>query len=230
MVYLTGDTHSNPSRFSSNHFPEGKELTKDDFVIILGDFGLLWSRVSDKTELYWINWLSKKPWITLFLDGNHENFDRIDNLEEIEMFGGKVGRLNNMIFHLKRGEVYNIDNNKIFVFGGGYSIDKAHRVVGISWWDRELPNYVEYKNGLTNLDRVNYTVDYILTHDCPVSIYESMRQKYNILKKEDYDLPKFLEEVKERSQFKHWYFGHFHFNETFREIFSCLYQNIILLG
>ena len=230
MIYLTGDTHGDPRRLNTKDFPEGKDLIKTDTVIILGDFGLIWDRTPSNTELYWYKWLSEKPWLTLFLDGNHENFDRIDNLEEIGLFGGKVGRLNNSIFHLKRGEVYNIDGNKFFVFGGGYSIDKAQRVTGISWWDREFPNHAEYKNGLDNLERCNFDVDYILTHDCPASIYEPMQQKYDIRKMANYDLPKFLEEVKNKSQFKHWYFGHFHLNEAFGESFSCLYKDVILLG
>lgn len=40
MVYLTGDCHADFSRFSPNIFPEQMEMTRDDFVIICGDFGL----------------------------------------------------------------------------------------------------------------------------------------------------------------------------------------------
>ena len=40
MIYVTGDTHADFRRFSTREFPEQKELTKDDFVIICGDFGL----------------------------------------------------------------------------------------------------------------------------------------------------------------------------------------------
>ena len=32
-------------------------------------------------EKYWLDWLDKKPFTTLFIDGNHENHDRLDAME-----------------------------------------------------------------------------------------------------------------------------------------------------
>ena len=34
MVYITGDTHAVFNRFNTKNFPEQKEMTKDDFVIV----------------------------------------------------------------------------------------------------------------------------------------------------------------------------------------------------
>jgi hypothetical protein len=79
MIYLTGDTHGDLSRLTSANWPKGKSLSKRDYLIILGDFGVLWNPKEDSSSKYWLNWLSKKPWTTLFLDGNHENFDLVDN-------------------------------------------------------------------------------------------------------------------------------------------------------
>lgn len=46
MIYLTGDTHIpidiDIDKLSSKSFPEQKQLTRDDFIVVLGDFGLLW--------------------------------------------------------------------------------------------------------------------------------------------------------------------------------------------
>ena len=39
MIYITGDCHNNFERFNTRNFPEQKEMTKDDYVIICGDFG-----------------------------------------------------------------------------------------------------------------------------------------------------------------------------------------------
>ncbi len=230
MIFLTGDTHAEVRRLSVAGFPTGKELTKNDYVIILGDFGLIWDRVPSDNEKHWCKWLSEKPWTTLFLDGNHENFNRIDLLEEIDMFGGKVGKLNNSIFHLKRGEVYTIDGHKFFTFGGGLSIDKSRRIPDISWWDRELPNYKEYKNGLDNLSKHNFKVDYILSHDISSSIYKKLDTKFGIIKTTEHDLPKYLEEIESQVDFKLWYFGHFHFNSSLDDKHICLYEDIIKLG
>lgn len=43
MIYLTGDTHGSfKRRFSVDSFPEQKDMTKDDYLIICGDFGGIW--------------------------------------------------------------------------------------------------------------------------------------------------------------------------------------------
>ena len=56
-VWITGDIHGNPARLSTNNFYEQKEFSGDkdeNIVIILGDFGLVWSRDREnKNEKYW---------------------------------------------------------------------------------------------------------------------------------------------------------------------------------
>mgnify|MGYP003293144425 CR=1 FL=1 len=37
-------------RFNISIFPEQKEMTKDDFVIICGDFGGVWNRGEESKE------------------------------------------------------------------------------------------------------------------------------------------------------------------------------------
>lgn len=123
MIFVTGDTHGDFSRFSTDCFPEGKNCTKDDFVIILGDFGGIWEREENSSERYWLNWLDKKPWTTLFLDGNHENHDRMDAMPVEEWHGGRVHRVRPTVIHLMRGQVFNIGGSSVFVFGGACSHD-----------------------------------------------------------------------------------------------------------
>ena len=41
MVFVTGDTHADFRRFGVKHFPEQKTMTRDDTVIVTGDFGIL---------------------------------------------------------------------------------------------------------------------------------------------------------------------------------------------
>lgn len=38
MVFATGDTHGNFLRFRPENFPEQKNMTKSDYVIICGDY------------------------------------------------------------------------------------------------------------------------------------------------------------------------------------------------
>ena len=71
-IYVTGDIHSEPDRFSMENFPEQKELTRDDYMIICGDFGLVWAEDKEsKRETWWLDWLEDKNYTTLFVDVNH---------------------------------------------------------------------------------------------------------------------------------------------------------------
>ena len=78
MIYITGDCHCNFERFNTENFPEQKEMSKDDYVIICGDFGLVWDNGGE--DIWWRKWLEQKPFTTLFVDGNHENFDLLYEL------------------------------------------------------------------------------------------------------------------------------------------------------
>lgn len=40
MTFVTGDTHGDFTRFSADSFPEQKGMTKDDYVVVRGDFGV----------------------------------------------------------------------------------------------------------------------------------------------------------------------------------------------
>lgn len=42
MIYITGDTHSNFRRFESDKFSIKNKMTKNDYIIICGDFGGVW--------------------------------------------------------------------------------------------------------------------------------------------------------------------------------------------
>lgn len=75
MIFVTGDTHGDYNRFRTDIFPEQKSMTKADYVIICGDFGL-WSE--SKEQKHKLDWLEDKPFTTLFVDGNHENYDLLN--------------------------------------------------------------------------------------------------------------------------------------------------------
>ena len=192
MIYITGDCHGDWRRFSLDCFPEQKETTRNDYVIICGDFGL-WHDTS--SERYWLDWLNNKPFTTLFVDGNHENYDRLNNFEEIDFLGGKAHQIRENIYHLMRGYVFKICDKKIFAFGGASSHDiedgilnetdfdsyndfraawkewdkkgKMFRVNHYTWWSDEMPNEKEKERGIENLKKCNNDVDFIVSHCCP---------------------------------------------------------------
>jgi hypothetical protein len=222
-VFVTGDTHcpQDIHKLNTKYFLEGKNLTKDDVVIILGDFGLLWSNIKDKEEKWWTQWLNNKPWTTLFLDGNHENHSRLSQLPETNMFGGKVGVVSHSIFHLKRGEVYTFNNKKAIAIGGAMSIDKQYRTEFISWWKEELLSYQEESYVLEQIQ--NHNPDFILSHTCPQFLIPHILN--DICKYSDPTSKFFSHVLDTYEDFEHWYFGHFHRDITYMN-FTCCYNEI----
>jgi hypothetical protein len=201
-------------------------------VVIVGDFGFIFTNTRDgqpsKEERHWLDWLDNCPWTTLFLDGNHENFDRLYQLPEVDMFGDKVGQASETVFHLKRGRIYEIEGLKFFTFGGAQSVDKEHRVLGLSWWPQEEPSTAELMQGMQTLEKANFKVDYVLTHTAPASVAMNMDPDQLLVKYQPYGLTKFLDEVKEKTEFKKWFFGHFHDDEYFEDgKFHLVYRKVI---
>ena len=91
MIYVTGDCHGEWSRFDEDIFPEQKEMSRNDYVVVLGDFGI-WADTKEEKER--LDALEKKSFTLLFIDGNHENFDRLyHEFSEIEFCGGKAHQI-----------------------------------------------------------------------------------------------------------------------------------------
>ena len=246
MIYITGDTHSDFSRFTEENFPIQSEMTKDDYVIICGDFGGVWTSEEESSrEKDALDWLDNKSFTTLFVDGNHENYTRLYNYPIEEWKGGKVHKIRDSVLHLMRGEIFDIDNKKIFAFGGARSHDiqdgilnldeeekiYEHRKRGayfrirdFSWWDLELPTNQEMENGIENLEKINYKVDYIISHCCPTSIQALINSTY----KRDI-LTDYLQQISEKCTFKRWYFGHYHDYKQVNSQFTLLYEDIVPL-
>ena len=224
MIYLTGDTHIpiDVGKLNTTLFPQQKEMTRSDVVIICGDFGLYWNK--NKTHAFWRNWLRKKNFTVCWLDGNHENFDWIKELPEEEWCGGKVHRDDNII-HLMRGEVYTIQDKKFLVMGGAGSIDKADRVQGISWWPEEEISYQDYERAAENIKRHYYSVDYVLTHTCP---YDLIQPMFHLRPYGSNYSEKALQSLYTMLKFDTWFFGHWHEDKEYGK-FRCLYNDVVNL-
>ena len=246
MIYITGDTHSDFSRFTEENFPIQSEMTKNDYIIICGDFGGVWTFEEESSrEKDTLDWLDNKNFTTLFVDGNHENYTRLYNYPMKKWNGGKVHKIRDSVLHLMRGEIFDIDNKKIFAFGGAKSHDIQDGILNLDeeekiyeyrkrgayfrirdflWWDLELPTNQEMENGIENLEKINYKVDYIISHCCPTSIQALINSTY----KRDI-LTDYLQQISEKCTFKRWYFGHYHDYKQVNSQFTLLYENIVPL-
>ena len=222
MIYLTGDTHGGIDglKLHKSRWPAQQGLTKSDYLIILGDFGGIWSE--NDREL--IELLDSKNFTTLTILGNHENYDLIERLPITQMFGGNVRVVSPSVTILMNGQVYEINGNTFFVMGGAYSIDKPSRRTGISWWPQEIPNYSEVEEGFKNLKRYNNKVDYVLTHTCPTDMAEHLYMT-------DYDDPtnRILDAYKDILDYKMWFFGHMHIDRRYGK-YRAMYNTVKELG
>lgn len=230
-IYLTGDVHGmfhDPERFEIWNFPEGAELTKDDFVIVLGDFCLPFDLLENDWDLRALN---AKRWTTLFIDGNHEFFPFLDGLDVEEWHGGYVQRYprHRNIIHLMRGEVYDIDGHSFFCMGGASSVDKAFQVSNGTWYEEELPDKYEYGNADRNLRKHNWEVDFVLSHTCSNRMLEAAIGSTRlpgapIITDE---LTDYFDILEDRLDYGRWFFGHFHQDADLDGRHTVLYQSIV---
>ena len=218
-IILTGDTHADVSRIL---FIDDNEMTKDDVVIILGDFGVIWKENDSMTKKV-LQMLGEKKFTTAFLDGNHENFIEIARLEKKAFWNeGKVGILPHGIIHLLRGEIYNINGKIIGVCGGANSVDLWHRTEGVSWWREEEITDKDVSNFEANLK--GNKIDIMLSHDAPASLIPLVKLFSGINDGEISNSQKQLEKINQIADIDKWYFGHWHINKKIDDKFECLYK------
>lgn len=200
-VYITGDTHGRYTRF----IEFDKILKKGDILIIAGDFGFIFYDNDDEQRI--LDKISERPYTVLWVDGNHENFNALYKYPMEEYNGGKVHRIRNNIYHLCRGQVFNICGKKFFTMGGGFSLDYMYRIENISWWRDEMPDDEEYKEANKNLELNGNKVDYIVSHTAPECVIKMY--SYKDLPQEK-KLNKYFQNLYETIDFKQWYHGHLH--------------------
>ncbi len=250
MIYITGDCHGDFRRFNRECFPEQKEMNREDTVIILGDFGGVWDyRGESSNERYWLDWLEKKPYTTIFVDGNHENHVRLAKYPVREWKSGLVHEIRPHVLHLMRGEVFLLEGLKIFAFGGASSHDirdgildpvedarlikkwsrmpfKMFRVNGVSWWKEELPSEEEMRRGKENLKKHDNQVDYIISHSPSASVVALLgfgTQKQDVL-------TKYLEEIRQSIPYRRHFCGHLHMDRQVNEKDILLYEQIVRIA
>ena len=245
MVFLTGDCHGNFRKFGRRYFPGQETMDREDYMIICGDFGGIWADTPE--ERYWLDWLEDRPFTTLFVDGNHENFARLNALPVHDWHGGAVHHVRPHVLHLMRGQLYEIGGRAFFTMGGAQShdiedgiLDPAEpdfqarqrelkhagrhrfRVLGRSWWPEELPSDAEYLIALETLERASWKTDYVITHCAPTHIALAL-DRHN----EPDALSNFLEMVDRRLAYTGWFFGHFHGNRVVTEKHILLWEQIV---
>ena len=214
-IFVCGDIHSTLDINKLDGFIGREDLNENAYLIICGDTGIC--GFSKEQEAATRAYLRGLPMTVLFADGNHEQFDALNSYSVDEWNGGKVHIIEPGIIHLMRGQVYQIDGKRFFVFGGAYSIDRAYRDLGFTWFEEEIPSQEEYEEAWKNLEECDYKVDYIISHTGPYEVitgfgYECHDAALNQVR--------FFQQVADQVDFQDWYFGHFH-EDVDVENFHC---------
>jgi len=217
VIYVTGDTHGDISRFKKR---EIKKIKNKDYLVICGDFGFLWDE-SD-TEKENLEYLKAQKFTILFVDGTHENFDLLESYPTVDFCSGKATKIADNIYHLQRGEIYNIDGKFIFTFGGGVSSDLQQIMDSSKWYERELPTEAEMQKAVSKLKGFNCEVDYIITHET-ASTYKH-KIWHNCKTSEIND---FLEYLSTQISYDKWFFGNLHVDFMVDEKAFAVFEEII---
>lgn len=260
-IYVTGDTHSNFEKI----YDFVQYLENPSIIIVSGDFGGIWAvdnpkqfgyrEVFLKAENKELDKLSQvlNNHKLYFVDGNHENFERLYNMDVVVEAGAKAHKIRSNIYHILRGEILNIDDIKIFCFGGAYSHDISggivktvgrdkrgikksisikerdwlpYRIDRVSWWEEEKPSSKELEYGYEQINKVKQ-VDYVITHQTNVQNEILLGIKY----KGEFGMEfhNFLEYLDNKLDFKAWFFGHYHGDIQLSDRHRLIYNSFVLL-
>jgi len=210
MIWITGDTHG--SFVWLERFCREKNTTTADVMIILGDAGINYFGPAEDDVLK--RMLARLPITLLCIHGNHERRpESLQYYNEQEWHGGKVyveERYPNTLF-AKDGEVYDLNGKKAIAIGGAYSIDKAWRVEGQSWWADEQPSPEIKARVEQALEQLNWQIDIVLTHTTPLK-YEPIEVFLPGIdqSKVDKRTEAWLDSIETRLEYGRWYCGHYH--------------------
>lgn len=224
--YITGDTHGYIDFKKLEIFAkENPQLSKKDYVLILGDFGAVWD---EKTLEHDLKRYSELPFTILFIDGNHENFDLLESFDIKIWHGGKVRFIKDDIVYLMRGQVFSFGKKSFFTFGGATSKDRARRTEKINWWQRETPNDADFEEAAKNLEKADYKVDYVFTHTCDETT-EMFLPFFSFSYRKILKEHKYLSFFEQNVKYSKWYFGHYHTDLALPDCKTAVYKKIIKL-
>jgi 3-oxoacid CoA-transferase subunit A len=232
-ILITADLHGSfhPVRNIYNYMIEKQEpLTKEDVLIILGDFGanffFNYRDIKLKKKLGKYN-------ITYFvIRGNHEErpsicMEKNPEAWHMEEFWGNQVYVENDFSYIKyaldtpaKYEIPTAQGNiiKTLVLPGAYSVDKYYRCANdLGWFPTEQCTKEEMAAGVA-LAQSN-TWDLVLSHTCP-AIYEPTDLFLPFINQFTVDktTERWLGEIEYNLDYKLWMFGHFHKNRIYPKV------------
>lgn len=205
-VLLIGDIHGDID--SLGYARDLARSYECDHIIQLGDFGLYWSGYADEfTQAAWRMFKNTRSLIVL--PGNHENYTVLDER-------GWLTRRSPVVlpqragFYMPTGARVRIGESWCLFYGGAFSIDKAYRTEGRSWWPEEVSTPEQHVHAM----HWNGRVDTVLSHDAPLWANIVVGRRMHDADKMDWPETLVnrtkLQEVADKYHPTSWFHGHWH--------------------
>jgi len=187
---IVGDIHNEFSRLNDVINKKRPEL-----IFACGDFGY-WPKFNASGGSQPVSNIKLQGAKELrWCDGNHEDFWSLAQRESDEIEPG--------IIYMPRGSTYTLPDGRVVLFmGGGNSIDKQWRKLGIDWFPEEVITQKDFQN------LPDVKVDIFITHTCPVELLLELKKKYPDKAHEPSNYA--LSELWKIYKPDLWFFGHWH--------------------
>ncbi len=261
MLFCSGDTHGKViERFSYRQNLSLRQLTEEDIVFQLGDFGQPFGPNSYKEAENVFKFLNDKPWTTIVIGGNHDDYNYWQSCPQVKLFNGKARQATIQgesfsVFFVDEITIFDINDFHILAIPGAESHDadvildpndkyfkiqkrsmkkqnRFFRVKNQSWWPQERMSV--QKNAEFMEYHMNEHFDFILTHDAPALINSWFKRSDASGRYNSTVGQLFLEELRKNLNFDAWFHGHFHFDGTWNRIYDdrmCgVYYDILQLS
>lgn len=218
-LLFTGDLHGSfdIDKLSEDNFPKQKEMDKSDILVPLGDVGIVWDNSREDKDLQ--KYLNGKNFTTFCVMGNHENYNLVEKYPIVDVYGGRAYQIAPSVYYAITGEIYDLNGYKCLVMNGAASTDKHLRVEGESWWPQEEITEEGFRNAISNLNKCDFKVDYILTHTGGAKACNFFGYDYN---KSDL----YVTDILNMTEYKRHYCGHYHYEKELG-LTTVLYNSII---
>ncbi|WP_100513995.1 metallophosphoesterase family protein [Mycobacteroides abscessus] len=158
-VLIAGDWHGN------GHWATGviayAHTRRCDVIIHLGDFGFARDIPDTRAYLDEVQQaLEDTDLRLLWVDGNHEDHDRLNALDIDPISGLRF--ITSRIAHLPRGFRWSWHGQTWLALGGAHSIDRLQLKEGVSWWPTERLSLTDVNQAIAG-----GPADIMVCHDCP---------------------------------------------------------------
>ena len=233
MLYFTGDIHGNAiDRFFGCSFKE------EDIIFVLGDCGIPWGNSYFEDDIAQLDFLSKYKCTFIFIAGNHDNYDLIEEMPFVKKFNGLMRQMqyNNKtyynIFYIDIPEIFTIEGKSFLIIPGAESHDIYNGILENDEFLKENIIKKIYDEGQRHgfrinhlswwkqekikkekvkeiINTINYPIDFILSHDYP-SIINNFYARPGSFRQLSTESQILLDQVRKNINYKIWLHGHIH--------------------